>query len=176
MYVIETQRIGLRNWKESDAVPFIEMNLDENVMEFFTSTLSEEETLAIIERIKKFITENHFGLWAVERKDMNEFIGFTGLSIPRFKTDFTPCVEIGWRLGHRHWGYGFATEAAIACLDYGFRVLNLSEIISFTSVLNLRSVNVMKKIGMSFVKNFEHPNVEDGNRLKTHVLYLKKKL
>ncbi|HLK29131.1 MAG TPA: GNAT family N-acetyltransferase [Puia sp.] len=174
MFIIETPRLYLREWKDSDAPLFIEMNRDERVMEFFPALLSEEETLAMIERIKKFLDENKFGLWAAERKDSNEFIGFIGLSVPRFQSDFTPCVEIGWRLAHKHWGKGFATEAAAACLDYGFNILHLDEIVSFTSVLNIKSINVMKKIGMSYVKNFEHPNIEDGSRVKTHVLYLKK--
>jgi RimJ/RimL family protein N-acetyltransferase len=174
MFIIDTPRLGLREWKDSDTPVFIEMNRDEKVMEFFPSLLSQEETRAMMGRIKTFLAENKFGLWAVERKDTNEFIGFNGLSIPRFRTDFTPCVEIGWRLAQRHWGYGFATEAATACLDYGFKTLKLKEITSFTSVLNTKSINVMKKIGMHFIKNFEHPAIEDGHKLKTHVLYVKK--
>jgi 3-dehydroquinate dehydratase/shikimate dehydrogenase len=89
-------------------------------MEFFLSTMSNEETITMVERIKKFLYENNFGLWTAEIKQTKEFIGFVGLSIPRFQTDFTPCVEIGWRLAHKHWGYGYATEAAATCLDYGF--------------------------------------------------------
>lgn len=127
----------------------------------------------MIEKIKKIMAENNFGLWAVEIKQAKEFIGFVGLSIPRFETAFTPCVEIGWRLAHTHWGYGYATEAAAACLDYGFKDLMLDEIVSFTSVLNTKSINVMRKIGMEYVKDFEHPLVEEGS-LKTHVLYVKK--
>jgi RimJ/RimL family protein N-acetyltransferase len=176
MYIIETSRLGLRNWKDSDTDLFIEMNMDKWVMEFFPSVLSREETIAMIERIKSFIGINNFGLWAAEIKQTNEFIGFAGLSIPRFQTDFTPCVEVGWRLAYKHWGYGYATETANACLDYGFNNLKLDEIVSFTSALNRRSVNVMKKIGMKYAGDFEHPLIEDGNRLKTHVLYIKNSL
>ncbi len=172
--IIETSRLCLREWKNSDAEIFIEMNGNDKVMEFFPALLSAEETLAMIERTKKFIADHKFGFWAAERKDTNEFIGFVGLSIPRFQTDFTPCVEIGWRLAQKHWGNGFAPEAAAACLNYGFDILKLTEIVSFTSVLNTKSMNVMKKIGMHYVKDFEHPGIEDGNRLKTHVLYSKK--
>ena len=164
----------MRNWKDPDSPLFAEMNMDSKVMEFFPSTLSKEETTAMIERIKKFIAENNFGLWAAEIKQAKEFIGFVGLSIPRFETDFTPCVEIGWRLAHKHWGYGYATEAAAACLEHGFNHLKLDEIVSFTSVLNTSSINVMKKIGMEYVKHFEHPSIEDGDRLKANALYAKK--
>ena len=173
MYSIETKRLGLRNWKETDIPLFIEMNRDNRVMEFFPTLLSAEESMAMIERTKKFIAENQFGLWAVEIKGIHEFIRYTGLARPRFKTDFTPCVEIGWRLANKYWGNGFATEAAHTSIDYGFHVIKLDEILSFTSVLNVRSINVMKKIGMGFVKKFSHPNIEEGHRLKEHLLYKK---
>jgi ribosomal-protein-alanine N-acetyltransferase len=173
MYIIQTSRLGLRNWKDSDTSLFIEMNMDDTVMEFFPALQLREETLAMIERNKRTIVENNLGLWAAELKQTKEFIGFVGLSIPRFAIDFTPCVEIGWRLAPAYWGYGYATEAATSCLDYGFNQLKLGEILSFASALNLKSINVMKKIGMDYVKDFEHPCV-DESRLKTHVLYMKK--
>jgi len=66
---------------------------------------------------------------------------------------------------------GFATEAAKACLQFGFDALKLSEIYSFTSIHNIRSENVMKKIGMTKDGYFEHPAMNDGHILKRHVLY-----
>jgi 3-dehydroquinate dehydratase/shikimate dehydrogenase len=173
MYIIETKRLGLRNWIDTDIPMFIEMNKDSRVMEYFPKLFTEEETIAMTERIKQHMTEKDFGFWAVEVKETNEFAGFVGLSVPRFEADFTPCVEIGWRLAYKHWGKGYAEEAARACLDYGFNKLGLKEIVSFTSVLNTRSMNVMKKIGMKYVKEFDHPNVELGHKLRRHVLYLK---
>jgi RimJ/RimL family protein N-acetyltransferase len=174
MYFIETNRLGLRNWKDEDIPKFVEMNRDARVMEYFPKLLTEEETIGMVNRIKMHIQENGFGLWAVELIQTGEFIGYVGLSIPRFQADFTPCVEIGWRLAYPYWGKGYAQEAARACLDYGFNHLGLKEIVSFTSVLNTRSINVMKKIGMTFVKEFEHPNIEPGSRLRKHVLYVKR--
>lgn len=112
-----------------------------------------------------------YGFFAVERKDNGEFIGFTGLTHPGFEAEFTPCVEIGWRLSKQNWGQGFATEAAMACLKFGFQELGLNEIYSFTSVHNLRSEQVMKKIGMIKEGYFEHPLMDDGHFLKQHVLY-----
>lgn len=178
MYTIETERLGLRLWRKEDILPFIAMNQDPQVMEFFTAHLSPEESVKMLKRIKRHFLEHGFGLWAVEVKDIAPFIGFVGLSVPRFtvpqfQTACTTHVEIGWRLGHEYWGKGFAQEAARACLDYGFNQLRLPEIISFTSVLNTKSENVMKKIGMNFVKEFDHPNIPEGHRLSRHVLYLK---
>jgi ribosomal-protein-alanine N-acetyltransferase len=110
----------------------------------------------------------------VERLDTHEFIGFVGLAAPRFDTAFTPCVEIGWRLAHRHWGSGFAPEGAAAALDWGFSQLALpgDEIVSFTSATNLNSQRVMQKLGMHRdpADDFDHPLVADGP-LRRHVLY-----
>ncbi|MDB5088249.1 MAG: ribosomal-protein-S5-alanine N-acetyltransferase [Mucilaginibacter sp.] len=168
---IETSRLILRQWKETDLEPFAQLNMDNDVMGFFPSVLAKEETLVLVNRVTKHIKEYGFGLFAAERKDNNQFIGFTGLSHPRFESHFTPCVEIGWRLSKENWNQGFATEAAKACLQFGFDTLKLSEIYSFTTVSNFRSENVMKKIGMIKEGYFEHPSVEDGHILKKHVLY-----
>jgi ribosomal-protein-alanine N-acetyltransferase len=168
---IETPRLILRQWKETDHRPFIQLNMDRDVMEFFPSISTKAKTLAQIERFTRHIIQYGYGFFAVERKDNHQFIGFTGLSHPGFESHFTPCVEIGWRLNKANWNNGFATEAAKACLEYGFTTLGLDEIYSFTSVHNIRSERVMKKIGMIKVGEFEHPMLEDGNFLKAHVLY-----
>ena len=168
---IHTPRLILRQWQDSDHAPYIAMNMDEEVMRYFPALQTAEETLAQIERFQTFINENGYGFFAVQCRDTGDFIGFTGLAQPRFESYFTPCVEIGWRLAKAHWGHGFAQEAAKACLDMGFDKLNLNEIYSFTSILNLPSINVMKKIGMKEAGQFEHPNLKDGDRLKTHILY-----
>ena len=168
---IHTSRLILRQWRESDHEAYIAMNSDEEVMRYFPALQTREETLAQIERFQKFIDENGYGFFAVERKDTGAFIGFTGLSQPRFESFFTPCVEIGWRLDKAQWGMGFAQEAARACLDLAFERIGLKEVYSFTSLFNIPSMNVMQKIGMVKVGQFEHPNLADGHRLKTHVLY-----
>jgi RimJ/RimL family protein N-acetyltransferase len=168
---LETPRLILRQWQQSDHEPYILLNSDIEVMEFFPSTSTRDETLAQIGRLTAQIDQYGYGFFAVERKDNHEFIGFTGLSHPRFESHFTPCVEIGWRLNKINWNQGFATEAARACIKYAFDTLKLNEIYSFTSVHNERSEHVMKKIGMSKIGVFDHPLVEDAHVLKQHVLY-----
>jgi len=91
--------------------------------------------------------EHGFSLYAVERKDTHQFIGFIGLFYAGFEAHFTPAIEIGWRLSSEHWGQGFAPEGAKAVLDYAFRVLNIPEIVSFTAASNQKSIRVMEKIG-----------------------------
>jgi RimJ/RimL family protein N-acetyltransferase len=168
---IETPRLILRNWLPSDDAPYIALNADREVMEFFPSIKTAEETLGQILRLQGHIEKHGFGFFAVERKDNSQFIGFTGLAHPGFEADFTPCVEIGWRLNKQNWGFGFASEAATACLDFGFSQLGLDEIYSFTAVPNIRSEKVMRRIGMTMEGYFDHPMVDDGHFLKKHVLY-----
>ena len=168
---IETPRLLLRQWKASDYEPYIRLNQDSDVMEFFPSVSAKDETLAQIHRFIVHIDQYGYGFFAVERKDNGQFIGFTGLSYTRFEASFTPCVEVGWRLSKSDWGQGFATEAALACLGFGFGSIGLGEIYAFTSIHNKRSEQVMLKIGMVKQEEFEHPLIEDGHFLKRHVLY-----
>lgn len=168
---IETPRQTLRQWKQSDEEPYIKLNADPQVMEYFPSVKTPAETLAQIKKISDYIDKNGYGFFAVERKDSHQFIGFTGLCDPGFEAHFTPCVEIGWRLSKDNWGQDFATEAALACLDFGFDKLDLNEIYSFTSVHNDRSEKVMQRIGMNKIGEFNHPLIADGHWLKRHVVY-----
>ncbi|MBS1608454.1 MAG: GNAT family N-acetyltransferase [Bacteroidetes bacterium] len=170
-YIISTKRLGLRKWKDEDIQPFTLLNADTEVMQYFPSTLSKDQTLNMIRRIKKDFAKNGFGLYAVEIKESLEFIGFTGFSIPAFEAFFTPCIEIGWRFKKEVWGNGFATEAAIACLQFGFKQLEFDKIVSFTAAVNNKSENVMKRIGMQNTGEFDHPGIDKSSSLCRHVLY-----
>jgi [ribosomal protein S5]-alanine N-acetyltransferase len=171
--ILETERLILRAFKDSDTQPLIAMNQDSKVMEFFPNCLSETESLAMLQRIEQQWATNGFGLWAVERKDTSAFIGFVGLIPTQFDIFFAPCVEIAWRLNKENWGQGLATEAALASLQYGFENLHLTEIYAFTAKINLRSERVMQKIGMVYLQDFAHPLVENNSPLQIHRLYRK---
>ena len=170
-YLFESQRLGFRNWKESDIIPFAKMNSDLEVMQYFPLPLSRKETINLVNRNQSHFKKWDFGLWAVEEKESENFIGFIGLNYADFKSSFTPCFEIGWRLDSRFWGKGYASEGARLCIEKGFEEFNLKEIYSFTSVLNTKSENVVIKIGMKKVMEFEHPKLDKKNLLCKHVLY-----
>lgn len=177
--MLSTDRLQLRMWRESDREPFAAINADPEVMEFFPSTLGRHESDALADRIQSGLTERGWGLWAVEVKSglaneqSGEFIGYVGLSIPRFEAHFTPCVEIGWRLARSAWGHGFATEAARGAIRFGFENLHLDEIVSFTASINDRSRRVMRRLGMTHdsAGDFDHPSLPQGDRLSRHVLF-----
>lgn len=168
----ETARLILRNWRAADLKPFARLNADPAVMEFFPKVLAEEESNVLAAKIKDRIDREGWGLWALERKDTGEFIGFTGLSVPVVDLPFMPCVEIGWRLAREHWGKGFATEAARDALRFAFDELKLAEVVAFTAAINMRSQAVMRRIGMNNTgSDFDHPNVPIGSVLRRHVLF-----
>ncbi len=170
-YIFESPRLGFRTWKNSDKIPFALMNADAEVMKYFPDVLSKEESDALVDRFEKHMEEKGYGIWAVERKEDRAFIGFIGLLEVGFDADFKGVTEIGWRLDKRFWKRGYAVEGATACLKYAFEVLKLDEVYSFTAVLNAPSETVMKRIGMTMVKEFDHPKLPSGSLLKRHVLY-----
>ncbi len=170
---LETERLRLRAFRESDREPFAALNADPEVMAWFPAQLSREESDAFLDRILKRWDEDGHGLWAIERKADGAFLGFAGLVTHRFEARFTPAVEVGWRLARDAWGHGFATEAGAASLRYGFETLGMGEIVSFTTVANERSRRVMERLGMTRdpSDDFDHPNLPAGHPIRPHVLY-----
>jgi RimJ/RimL family protein N-acetyltransferase len=170
---LTTKRLRLRLWRDDDLPAFAALNSDPRVMQYLPELLDRAQSDALANRIRENFERKGFGLWAVEMIGVADFIGFTGLSVPRFEAHFTPCVEIGWRLAYHFWGYGYATEAARAACDYGFGQLRLKEIVSFTVPANWRSRKVMERLGMtrSASDDFQHPLLPDGHPLRHHVLY-----
>ena len=169
---VDTARLRLRQWRESDREPFAALNADPAVMEFFLSPLSRESSDASIDAWQSQLASRGWSNWALELKASGELLGFTGLSIPRRVLPFSPCVEVGWRLARKHWGQGYATEAARAALEVGFARLDLPEIVSFTTAGNVRSRAVMERIGMRDAKqDFEYPGLPEGHPLRRHCLY-----
>jgi len=169
-------RIILRQWRDDDAAPFAALNADPVVMEYFPATLSRAESDAVIERIHALFARFGYGLWALEIPGVTPFAGMVGIAHVGFDAPFTPATEIGWRLARAYWGKGYATEAAELALAYGFKNLQLPEIVSFTASGNLRSQAVMQRIGMTHdaSDDFDHPRLAAGHRLRRHVLFRKK--
>lgn len=169
----QTERLLLRQWTAADREPFAALNADPEVARYLTGPMSRADSDALADRIEAGFEANGFGLWAIERTATGEFVGFTGLSRPRFEAHFTPAVEVGWRLARSAWGHGYATEAARAALEYGFGPARLDEIVSFTTNANARSRAVMNRLGMTRdpADDFDHPMLDQAHRLRPHVLY-----
>lgn len=168
-YLFQSDRLGFRTLSIGDKKFFRQMNAKAEVMKYFPNILDETASDAFLSRIINNYKKDGFGLYGVELIESGKLLGFIGLSRPSFEKEFVPCIEIGWRLDQRYWRQGYAKEGALRVLNYGFEVLKLTEIVSFTAGINTPSIAVMKSIGLKYVKNFVHPSVEGP--LKEHVLY-----
>ncbi|MGF0538527.1 GNAT family N-acetyltransferase [Agrobacterium sp. ES01] len=175
MFVLETERLRLRNWREEDRNLFREINRDPKVMEYFPFRRSHEEADILFERVRTTIREDGIGFYAVALKDSDEAIGFCGLSNANLAPELPDgVIEIGWRLATRFWGHGYVTEAARALLSFGFDTCGFNEIVSFAVAENHRSTAVMQRIGLKrdASRDFDNPRVPDSHpHLKHHVLY-----
>jgi RimJ/RimL family protein N-acetyltransferase len=156
-----------------DLDAYAALNADPVVMEYFPATLSPEQSRDELTRFDERFDERGYSLWAVEVPGAAAFVGFVGLNLTTWDAPFTPAVEVGWRLARAHWGRGYATEGARAAVRYGFDVVGLDEIVSFTTPANVRSWRVMERIGMTRdpAGDFDHPMVPVGHPLRRHVLY-----
>lgn len=170
-YQFISERLGFRNWHDADLSKMALINADVEVMEYFQNTQSLEQTQDFMTRMNNQFIDNGYCYFAVDRLETKEFIGFIGVSHQSYEADFTPCIDIGWRLDKKYWGNGFATEGAKRVLSYAFDELKLDKILSIAPVVNLASESVMKKIGMQKVKTFEHALLKNNKRLKECVLY-----
>ena len=170
---LTTERLRLRQWQKDDLPAFARLNADSEVMKYYPDTLSELESNDMAERFEALLAYNGWGFWVVEKIDEKKFMGFVGLNKPTYELPVSPCVEIGWKLAKKYWGYGYAGEAAEASLRVAFEQLDLSEVYSFTSILNKKSQAVMEKLGMiNMNTNFDHPMIHKDSPLREHVLYM----
>lgn len=171
---LETERLLLRRWSPSDLEPFAAMNADPDVMEYFPHLLDRGRSDALAEAADAGFDTYGYGLYAVEVKGGEAFVGFVGLHslLDDPDLDFAD-AEVGWRLARTAWGRGYATEAARASLEHGFLTCELEEVVSFTAVQNIRSQKVMQRLGMRRdpADDFEHPRIEPGHAFRRHVLY-----
>ncbi|MDX2015028.1 MAG: GNAT family N-acetyltransferase [Myxococcaceae bacterium] len=170
---LTTARLVLRDWRDDDLPAFRALNADAEVMRFFPSTLSADESDALAKRVRAHLAREGFGLWAVSPGGSNELLGMVGLARVSFDAAFTPAVEVAWRLKRSAWGQGLATEAARAAVAFGFTALGLSHLVSFTVPANQPSRRVMEKLGFRHdaAEDFLHPRLPAGHPLRLHVLY-----
>jgi RimJ/RimL family protein N-acetyltransferase len=174
---IETPRLSLRDWKPEDKAPFVRINSDPMIMEYFPRTLSEKDSERIFKRFQKQFKERGYGPYALELKKTGEFIGFCGLLDVPAEMVFAPAVEIAWRLDYEFWGKGYATEAAQAVITYAFDHLGLEEIVAYAVHDNTGAIRIMEKIGMSrdAGADFTYPGLAAEHPLGFFVLYRLKK-
>jgi RimJ/RimL family protein N-acetyltransferase len=168
---IQTSRLIMRRWQDSDREPFADLNGDPETMQYFPATLDRAASDTFVDIMESRFDQYGYGLWALEVAGTGDFIGFTGLNPMPAGVPGAGGTEVGWRLAKHAWHHGYATEAARAALDVAFNGAGLPEIWSMTAVLNEPSQAVMRRIGLTQAGHFDHPNVPAGSPLRQHVLY-----
>ncbi|MCX8996413.1 GNAT family N-acetyltransferase [Rhizobiaceae bacterium BDR2-2] len=173
--LLQTQRLRVRNWQDGDRALFREINADPQVMEFFPHRRTADEADRLMDEANAAIAATGYGIYALERKDTADPIGFCALMPVNLPGIFPhEAVEIGWRLATRFWRQGYASEAARALLDHAFDVRRLDAVVSFAVAANLRSIAVMERLGLVRIPalDFDHPRVPDTHpHLKRHLVF-----
>jgi RimJ/RimL family protein N-acetyltransferase len=170
---IETERLVLRQWTISDVPSFAAIDADPNVMALLGGPRSPEKSMSDINREAVRLALTGVGKWVVEERATGELIGRVGLGPTDETMPFRKSLEIAWRLRAASQGFGYATEAARASLNYAFSVLNASEVIAVCARINVPSQAVMQRLGMlrDEAADFDHPAIAAHDPLRPHVLY-----
>jgi RimJ/RimL family protein N-acetyltransferase len=160
---LETERLILRELRETDIEPFFEMDSDPAVHKYLgnnpISTL--EQALETINNIRRQYVELGIGRWAVIEKSSGNFIGWSGLKlVTEAWNGHINFHDVGYRLIPKYWGKGYATESCKAALEFGFNTMNLSEIIGTANQENKASRTVLEKCGLTFVEQFMWKDIQ----------------
>jgi RimJ/RimL family protein N-acetyltransferase len=148
--VFTSERLLFRKFTEEDSLLIYELNSDPLVTEYVHEEPTTKEKAEEIIRnsiLPQYQLYNH-GRWAVHLKSTNEFIGWCGL---KYRPEFDK-IDLGYRFMQKYWGFGYATEAAKRTIQFGFENLHLKEIFGDAHVENNRSLKVLEKAGMQFIK------------------------
>ncbi len=155
----ETERLILREILPSDDKGMFELDSDKEVHKYLGNKPIETivQSREMIELIRQQYIQNGIGRWAVIEKSSNVFIGWAGLKLNiETRNNHIYYYDVGYRLIKRYWGKGFATEAAIPSLKYGFERLELNEIYGTADINNLASRKILEKIGLKYVETFDY--------------------
>jgi RimJ/RimL family protein N-acetyltransferase len=171
--MIETERLILRAWRDDDRAPFAEMGRSPAVMAHPGLLMSREQSDAAVDRMRAYRHERGYCFWAVERRDDARFLGFCGLK-PGVIGPLVGEIEIGWRLREDAWGKGYAKEAALASLAWGWRILGTPRIMAITTPANRASWGLMERLGMvrRADLDFKHPLLAPDDPLCAHIAYV----
>lgn len=159
---IETERLFLREIMPDDENALFEVDSNPAVNTYLGNNPVKdiEQIRGVIQFIRQQYSDNGIGRWAMIEKKSNIFIGWTGLKYVKELTNkHINYYDLGYRLNQKYWGMGYATESAIACVDYGFNQLKLQEIYAMAHFENKASRHVIEKSGLKYIETFEDNHV-----------------
>ena len=153
--MIRTDRLRLRNWRESDREAFAMLNAAPEVTQDLGGHLDRIESDAKFDRYVAAFERHGFCRWALEDAS-GQFLGYTGVMPSRDDHPLGPHADIGWRLMRAAWGHGYATEAAKASLRDAFERTGLKEVLAYTSVDNVRSRAVIQRLKLQRAASLDY--------------------
>jgi RimJ/RimL family protein N-acetyltransferase len=160
-FYLETERLILRELLPTDIEGMFELDSNEDVHRYLGNkpVKTKKEAEKIIQSIIDQYQSRGIGRWAVIEKASGDFIGWSGLKLNQGekeslngKQDF---YDIGYRFIPRYWGKGYATESALAALEYGFKVKQYEIIAGIALINNIGSNKVLQKIGLNYIEDFD---------------------
>lgn len=156
--IFESDRLEFSEFDISDAPNFFDLNRDKEVMKYTGDKAFENiaEAEALIRNYDSY-RKSGYGRWTVRLKNTHEIIGWCGLKEHEDNT-----IDLGYRYHKKYWNLGYGSEAALACLKFGFKELHLPEIIGRTASENIASIKILEKIGMVFWKNAPCEGIENS--------------
>jgi [ribosomal protein S5]-alanine N-acetyltransferase len=148
-WILETERLRLREMTEADAENLWRLNANPNVVRYVGEpSLKDVDAALDVLRVRVFpqYREHGLGRWAVVSKESGAFLGWCGLKYLAQTKEY----DLGYRFAEEHWGKGYATESARAVLAWGLPRLPGARIIGQAHVANTRSIRVLQKLGLRF--------------------------
>ncbi|MBT2188770.1 GNAT family N-acetyltransferase [Sphingobium nicotianae] len=172
-FALPTERLTLRGWRDADHPALLALCTDAAVMEFLGPPQTAEQVQDAIDRQRGFQAEHGYCFWVVERREDGAFLGFCGLKPGPAGTPLEGRIEIGWRFRADSWGRGYAKEAALASLAWGFANSDAPDIRAMTVLANTRGWGLMERLGMVRQPDldFDHPAEAPDSPLRRHVTY-----
>lgn len=144
---IETPRLIIRNFEQSDLEALYSILSDPDVMRFSRSGIrTKEGAVKFLNDMIDAYPHHAIAQYAVVLKESNQFIGFSGFFTLTVSNKEE--IELSYRLSKHYWGRGYGTEAALACRDYAFTQLNVKKLVAGIEPDNTASIRVAEKAGL----------------------------
>jgi RimJ/RimL family protein N-acetyltransferase len=163
---LETPRLILRQFRESDIDPWSAMCAEPEVMRYASVSgmpVDREQSMKWLQSMVEHWHLHGYGMWAVEEKSTGKFIGRIGLQLP----PGYPGTEVAWMLAPAYWGHGFAAEGARAAIDFGFSHARKARLISLIFPQNERSIRLAERLGERYEGDF----YLEGHRLLMYSIH-----
>lgn len=169
---LETPRLRLRHWHDDDLESLARLCADPEVMRYYPALMSRDDCAALMVRSRLQFVRHGVGLWALERKDSDAFIGYCGLASCALPMP-SPAVELLWAVTCDQWGQGLVHEAANAVLQCAFDTLGLDEVVACAAQLNEPARQLLEGLGMrpEQATAFGHPDLVPEHPLHPQLLY-----